>query len=76
MHAACDSDGGTTLNNLLKDTPISFSFLLISLMNIDNMTQMLHVWTMYLHVPQKWLGFVGTYSSTIQRRAYKMDTLW
>ena len=28
-------------------------------------TQMLHVWNIYLHLPQKWPSFVGRYSSTM-----------
>ena len=38
----CDSDS-RTLKNLLEDTPILCSFLLISLMNMYNITKCIHM---------------------------------
>jgi hypothetical protein len=29
-------------------------------------THMLHVWNIYLHLPQKWPSFVGKYTSTME----------
>ena len=41
-------------------------FFQLKKMNILNISQMLHVWNIYLHLPQKWHSHVGKYSSIIE----------
>ena len=37
-------------------------------------TQMLHVWNIYLHLPQKWPSYVGKYSSTMEHLGKRLKT--
>ena len=36
---------------------------------------MLHVWNIYLHVPQKWPSFVGKYSSTMEHMGWDIHDI-